>query len=81
MLVVLGSFLLIGAIVERHRGGMNGALGPVVGLVASGLLNIAVFMLAYRVLTIADVDWRAVVPGAVSLASAGPASWLPGAGS
>jgi YihY family inner membrane protein len=41
-----------------------GALAAAGLLVASVALNLLVFMVAYRVLTVADVGWRTVLPGA-----------------
>ncbi len=64
MLAVLGVFVLAAAAIV----GIAAAAGPAgtaIGLVASLVLNVVVFLLAYRVLTGADVTWRTVVPGAV----------------
>jgi YihY family inner membrane protein len=64
MLAVLGVFLLAAAAIA----GVTAAAGPArvaIGLVASLVLNVAVFLLAYRVLTRADIGWRTVAPGAV----------------
>jgi len=63
-LILLGVFLLATAAIA----GVTAAAGPAgtaIGLVASLGVNVAVFLLAYRVLTRADVGWRAVAPGAV----------------
>jgi membrane protein len=42
-----------------------GIAGIVLLFIATFALNIAVFMVAYRVLTVADVSWRQVFPGAI----------------
>jgi YihY family inner membrane protein len=65
MLVVLGGFVLIGAVVTGLASSAEGSLGSVLGLGASLALNVGTFALAYRVLTSADVTWRRILPGAV----------------
>jgi membrane protein len=65
MLVVLGVFILAGALLAGVSAGASGALGVVAGLGASSLANVTVFAVAYRVLTAADLGWRDVAPGAV----------------
>jgi membrane protein len=47
-----------------------GVLAAVGLLIASLALNLLVFMVAYRVLTVADVGWRTVLPGAAFAAVA-----------
>ncbi len=62
-LALLGVFLLAATAIA----GVTAAAGPAgtaIGLVASLALNVAVFLLAYRLLTRADIGWRAVAPGA-----------------
>ena len=65
MLATLGVFLL-GAAVLGSLAGSADAMSPrwVAGLVASALLNVALFLVMYRVLTTAEVSWGAVLPGA-----------------
>lgn len=66
MLVVLGSFML-GATFLSGLGTVTGSLGPfarVIGIVGSLVLNLVIFLLAYRVLTDRDLSWRDVFPGA-----------------
>ena len=46
-------------------GGSFGLALKIVGLVASIALNFGVFLLAFRILTVARVSWRDVLPGAV----------------
>jgi membrane protein len=66
MLGTLGVFLLAAALLGSVAGGAVG-LTPlaIVGLAASALLNVALFLVMYRVLTSADVSWGAVWPGAI----------------
>ncbi len=65
MLAILGT-LTIGA---TFMSGLSTSGGPavvmaVLGIVGSLLLNLALFLVAYRVLTVRDVSWRDVFPGA-----------------
>lgn len=64
MLVLLGVFVLAGAVIAGAAFAA-GPAGNALGLVASLVLNVALFAVAYRVLTRADVSWRTVAPGAV----------------
>jgi membrane protein len=66
LLVVLGSFVLASTFLSGlgTSTGSLGALLRVAGFVASLVLNLALFMLAYKVLTDRDVSWRDVFPGA-----------------
>ena len=62
-LALLGVFVLAATAIA----GVTAAAGPAgaaIGLLGSLALNVAVFLLAYRVLTRADIGWRAVAPGA-----------------
>lgn len=65
MLGVLGGFILVAAGFAGLAGAGGGWLGSILGVVASVVLNIAVFAIAFRVLTAAGVVWRDVAPGAV----------------
>jgi membrane protein len=65
MLAILGT-LTIGA---TFMSGLSTSGGPaavmaVLGIAGSLLLNLALFLLAYRVLTVRDLDWGDVFPGA-----------------
>lgn len=54
-------------------GGAAGSLGPfvrVLALAGTLLVNVAVFGAAFRLLTVADVGWRQVAPGAIASALA-----------
>jgi YihY family inner membrane protein len=43
----------------------HGATAVVVGVLVAFVLNLAVFMTAFKLLTAADVDWRELLPGVV----------------
>ena len=64
-LVVLAGFILSAAILATVAAWLGGLGGAAILTVAPLVLNIAVFMLGYRVLTTADVTWRQVAPGAL----------------
>ena len=72
MIVVLGLFLLAstilaGLVTIGHHGGLT-----VVGAVVSSLVvNIALFVVAFRLLTPNEIPWRDMVPGAI----VGAAGW------
>jgi YihY family inner membrane protein len=65
MLAVLGGFILMAAVFAGLAGAGGGWLGSILSVVASVVLNVAVFAIAFRVLTAADVGWPDVAPGAV----------------
>lgn len=64
MLVVLGLVTLASALIAAVGVGSYGWLGAL-GFAISLLLNVALFLLAFRILTTADVSWGDVAPGAV----------------
>lgn len=72
MILVLGLFLLVstvlaGLVTIGHHGGL-----AVAGAVVSSLaVNIALFIVAFRLLTPKQIPWRDMVPGAI----AGAAGW------
>ncbi len=65
MLATLGLFLFATATLTSILGGaVFGAVGT--GAIAGSLvLNVALFSVMYRVLTVADIRWRDVIPGAL----------------
>ena len=65
MLGAMGAFVLAGVVLAGVATATSGMEGAVAGLVASAVLNVAIFMVAYRVLTAADIAWHDVAPGAV----------------
>jgi YihY family inner membrane protein len=67
MLAVLGTMTLASAFLSG-LGTATGELGValrIVGLLGSGVINFAVFLIAYLVLTQRDVSWRTAFPGAL----------------
>jgi membrane protein len=66
MLAVMGSLLVFSTgVTQLVNVVAPGVLAAVGLLVVSLALNLLVFMVAYRVLTVAEVGWRTVLPGAV----------------
>jgi len=65
MLAVFGVFLLGAAVLGSVAGGVGLSPLGVLALVGSAVLNVALFLVLYRVLTTADVSWADVSPGAV----------------
>ena len=64
MLAVLGVFVLGGAVLAGLATGASGTAGTVLALAGSAVLNVVLFAVAYRVLTVTDLTWRQVLPGA-----------------
>jgi YihY family inner membrane protein len=64
MLVALGAFLLGGAFLAGIASQSNSWISSL-GLIASGLLNVALFATAYRVLVSETLRWSTVAPGAI----------------
>jgi YihY family inner membrane protein len=67
MLVVLGVAAVAATVLSgiATGGGSFGIALKIVGLVAATALNIGVFVLAFRILTVARISWGDVIPGAV----------------
>jgi len=67
MLVTLGVFLVLATFLGGVAAGAEDA--PVwlriLGIAGSVLLNVVIFLIAYRVLTVEDVSWGDVMPGAI----------------
>jgi hypothetical protein len=63
MLAVLGVFVLGGTVLAGLATTASTA-GSLVALAGSAVLNVVLFAVAYRVLTVADLTWRQVFPGA-----------------
>ncbi len=65
-LLVLGTFVIAGAVIGGLSASIgNGAASAILGLAASAVLNVAVAAAAFRILTVADVGWWTVAPGAI----------------
>ncbi len=67
MIATLGVFLVLASFLGGIAAGSEDAplVVRVVGVIASGVLNVAIFLVAFRVLTVEDVRWSDVFPGAV----------------
>jgi YihY family inner membrane protein len=67
ILVVLGVAALGATVLSgiATGGGSFGVALKIVGMVAAIALNFAVFLLAFRILTVAKVSWGDVLPGAL----------------
>ena len=83
LLFVFGASIVLSTFLTGTGGetGWNAALLKTISLGGTVLVSVAVFAFAYRVLTVADVSWREVLPGAVVAAIAWTAllmlgSWL-----
>ena len=66
MLATLGVFVLVASVLGGGALAAGGGEPWVRGAAAAGsaLMNLAVFLVAFRILTVADVGWRDVLPGA-----------------
>jgi YihY family inner membrane protein len=67
ILVVLGAFVIASTALSGVGAGSHGShlVLRLVTLPASLVLDVAVFLIAFKILTVADVSWRDVAPGAV----------------
>jgi YihY family inner membrane protein len=67
MLATLGIFLVLASFLGGVAAGTSEVSGLVrlAGVLGSLLLNLVVFLVAFRVLTVEDVSWSDVLPGAV----------------
>jgi YihY family inner membrane protein len=70
MLVVLGAITIGSAVAGSIGAGNDNPLLSVLWVVVSLALNLALFLLAFRILTTADVSWGDVFPGALIAAIA-----------
>jgi YihY family inner membrane protein len=72
LLFVFGASIVVSSFLAGNGGatGWNAALLKMVSLAGTVLVSVAVFAFAYRVLTVAHVSWREVLPGAVVAAIA-----------
>ncbi len=64
MLVILGVVTVVAAVVGGVGAGSSTWWWTVAGVALSLVLNVALFLLAFRVLTVARVTWSDVLPGA-----------------
>ncbi|HEX5937302.1 MAG TPA: YihY/virulence factor BrkB family protein [Actinomycetota bacterium] len=72
MLLALAASIVLSAFLTGVDGGPGfaGAVVEILGLVGTVAISAMVFAFAYRVLTVAPVSWRDVIPGAVVAAIA-----------
>jgi YihY family inner membrane protein len=66
MLAVLGTITILSTVLSGFgtSTGAKGVLLRMAGIAVSLLLNLALYLLAFRILTVADVSWGDVFPGA-----------------
>jgi YihY family inner membrane protein len=67
MLATLGVFILLASFLGGVAAGTSdaGAGARILGIAGSFVLNLLVFLVAFRVLTVEDVSWSDVLPGAI----------------
>jgi membrane protein len=66
VLAILGTLSITSTVVAGFVGtASHGALAVLGGVIIAFLLNLAVFMTAFKLLTAADIDWRDLLPGVV----------------
>jgi membrane protein len=72
LLLVFGASIVLSTFLAGTGGetGWSAALLRLVSFTGTVLVSVAVFAFAYRVLTVADVHWRDVLPGAIVAAIA-----------
>jgi uncharacterized BrkB/YihY/UPF0761 family membrane protein len=65
MLLVLGVITIASAAAGSVGGGSDNWLLRILGIAMSVVLNLVLFLLAFRILTTEDVTWGDVLPGAL----------------
>ncbi len=66
MLAILGSLAIVSAVVGGFVGSSSHpALTVIGGVLVAFAFNLALFMIAFKLLTAAEVTWRALLPGVV----------------
>jgi membrane protein len=66
VLAILGTMVVVATVAAGFVGAAShGAVAVVAGIVVALLLNLATFLLAFKLLTAAEVGWRDLLPGAV----------------
>jgi YihY family inner membrane protein len=71
MLAILGTLTVAATFASGlASSGGPAAVGIVLGIAASLVLNLGLFLVAYRVLTVRDLSWKDVFPGAATAAVA-----------
>ncbi len=66
MLALLGTMAIVSTVVTGYvSSASHGTEAVIAGVVLALALNLALFAIAFRLLTAADLDWRDVLPGAI----------------
>ncbi len=66
MLALLGTMAIVSTVAAGYVGtASHGATAVVAGVVVAFVVNLALFLLAFRLLTAIDLQWREVLPGAI----------------
>jgi YihY family inner membrane protein len=66
MLAILGSLAILSTVAAGFVGAAShGAVAVLAGVVLAFALNLAVFMIAFKLLTAIDLSWRVLLPGVV----------------
>jgi membrane protein len=66
MLAVLGTLTIVSTVAAGFVGASaHGALAVVAGVLVAYVVNLALFMSAFKLLTAADVGWRDLLPGVI----------------
>jgi YihY family inner membrane protein len=69
VLAILGTMAIVSTVAAGFVGAAShGALAVAAGIVIALVLNLATFLLAFKLLTAADVSWRELLPGAITAA-------------
>ena len=71
MLVILGGLTLASSLVAGLGSASHGSVLAIIGTLTALVLNIVLFMCAFKILTAADISWSTVAPGAI----AGAITW------
>ncbi len=66
MLALLGTMAIVSTVAAGYVGAAShGATAVVAGVVVAFVVNLALFLIAFRLLTAIDLQWREVLPGAI----------------
>jgi membrane protein len=66
VLTILGTLSILSTVAAGFVGSAShGAAAVLAGVIVAFLLNVAVFMTAFKLLTAADIDWRDLLPGVI----------------
>jgi YihY family inner membrane protein len=69
MVAILGTLTIVSTAAGGFVGASShGAIAVVAGVVVAFALNVALFMIAFKLLTAIDLDWRVLLPGVVAAA-------------